>query len=135
MCPKFIELVSSGRNLDSEYVSNIAQGKVWTGEDALRYGLIDELGDLKDATVIAAKLAKLDQYEIEFKESPTTLFQQFVRSFNAYVLELLSALSPYQVFTHPMTVGPVDLTVDHIRQVSNLNDPRGLYLYCHNCPI
>ena len=132
---KFINLVSSGRNLESEHVSSIAQGKVWTGEDALKYGLIDELGDLKDATVIAAKLAKLDQYEIEFKESPTTLFQQFVRSFNAYVLELLKALSLYQVFTHPMAVGPVDLTVDHIRQVSNLNDPRGLYLYCHNCPI
>ena len=127
-------MVSSGRNLESEHVSSIAQGKVWTGEDALRYGLIDELGDLKDATVIAAKLAKLDQYEIEFKESPTTLFQQLVRSFSAHGLQLLKALSLNEVF-HPKAVAPIDLTIDHIIKTSDLNDPRGLYLYCHDCPI
>ena len=132
---RFITLVSSGRDLESEHVLNIAQGKVWTGKDAMEYGLVDELGDLKDATQIAAKLAKLDQYEIEFKESPSTLFQKLLRGLNVYVSEAIKALSFYEVFTHPMSVAALDPTFDHMRTVSVLNDPRGLYLYCHNCPI
>ncbi|MBV33812.1 MAG: signal peptide peptidase SppA [Porticoccaceae bacterium] len=132
---KFINLVSSGRNLESAHVLNIAQGKVWTGEDALEYGLVDELGDLKDAMRIAAKLAKLDQYEVEFKEPPTTLLQQVVRNFNAYISESLKALSFYKVLTYPILFSPLDQTIGHIRRDSALDDPRGLYLYCDSCPI
>jgi protease-4 len=52
----FIERVAAGRNLDLQKVDGVAQGRVWTGEQAKERGLIDELGGLSDA-VVRAKLA------------------------------------------------------------------------------
>jgi protease-4 len=52
----FIERVAAGRELDLQKVDAIAQGRVWTGEQALQRGLIDELGGLSEA-VLRAKLA------------------------------------------------------------------------------
>ena len=52
----FIERVAAGRKLDLQKVDAIAQGRVWTGEQALERGLIDELGGLSEA-VLRAKLA------------------------------------------------------------------------------
>jgi protease-4 len=51
----FIERVAAGRKLDLQKVDRIAQGRVWTGEQALERGLIDELGGLSEA-VVRAKL-------------------------------------------------------------------------------
>ncbi|MFU8844259.1 MAG: signal peptide peptidase SppA [Bacteroidales bacterium] len=58
----FIAHVATGRDMTVEEVDEIAQGRVWTGEDALRIGLVDQLGGLKDAIEIAADLAGLDDY-------------------------------------------------------------------------
>jgi protease IV len=58
----FIAHVASGRNMTVEEVDEIAQGRVWTGTDALRIGLVDQLGGLNDAIEIAADLAGLDDY-------------------------------------------------------------------------
>lgn len=52
----FIERVAAGRKLDLQVVDGIAQGRVWSGEQALARGLIDELGGLSEA-VLRAKLA------------------------------------------------------------------------------
>ena len=52
----FIERVAAGRKIDLQKVDAIAQGRVWTGEQALERGLIDELGGLSEA-VLRAKLA------------------------------------------------------------------------------
>ena len=53
----FLTRVSNGRNLDIDEVHKIARGRVWTGEDALENGLIDELGGLKKAISFARKKA------------------------------------------------------------------------------
>jgi len=58
----FIAHVAAGRDMTVEEVDEIAQGRVWTGTDALRIGLVDQLGGLKDAIEIAADLAGLDDY-------------------------------------------------------------------------
>ena len=46
---KFVNIVAEGRGLDPAFVDSIAQGRVWTGADALPIGLVDELGTLEDA--------------------------------------------------------------------------------------
>ena len=56
---RFTTLVSDGRNLPIETVRSIARGRVWSGEDALELGLIDETGDLIDAIAKAKELAGL----------------------------------------------------------------------------
>jgi protease-4 len=61
----FLERVSQGRKLDRAQVQAIAQGRVWTGRQALERGLVDELGGLEQAIRSAAKLARLgDDWQI-----------------------------------------------------------------------
>ena len=50
--------------MTKEAVNEIAQGRVWTGEDALKLGLVDVLGGLEDAIAIAAHKAGLNNYQI-----------------------------------------------------------------------
>ena len=60
----FLERVAKGRNLDVNTVDRIAQGRVWTGAQAIKNGLVDELGNLHTAVVEAASLAKITDYGI-----------------------------------------------------------------------
>ncbi len=62
----FIRHVSQGRNMAVSRVRALAQGRVWTGADALRLGLVDKLGTLDDAIAAAAKRAKLGKnYQVQ----------------------------------------------------------------------
>ncbi len=61
----FLSRVATGRKMTTEQVDAIAQGRVWTGIDALKNGLVDELGGLDDALKYAAKIAKIKDYRIE----------------------------------------------------------------------
>lgn len=60
----FCQRVALGRNLPVEYVDSIARGRVWTGIDAKKLGLVDELGGMDKALDIAAELAEIDSYSI-----------------------------------------------------------------------
>lgn len=51
---RFVNLVAEGRNLTSDFVDSVAQGRVWTGQDALAIHLVDEIGTLEDAIKWAA---------------------------------------------------------------------------------
>ena len=60
----FVERVSVGRNMTTQAVDSIAQGRVWSGVDALNNGLVDELGGLDDAIKYAAGLAAVVDYKV-----------------------------------------------------------------------
>ena len=60
----FKERVAEGRNTDTARVETYAQGRVWTGRQALELGLVDELGTMQDAVDLAAELAGLDEYRL-----------------------------------------------------------------------
>lgn len=64
----FTNRVATGRNMTQEDVKAIAQGRVWTGVDALNNGLVDELGGLDIALEYAAQAAEIADYKI--KELP-----------------------------------------------------------------
>jgi len=59
----FISRVSKGRNIEPNKVKEIAQGRVWSGTQALSNGLVDELGSLNDAVAYAAELANINKYK------------------------------------------------------------------------
>lgn len=59
----FLNRVAEGRNMTYDQVDEVAQGRVWTGKEALEVGLVDELGSLDDAIAAAAELAELDSYK------------------------------------------------------------------------
>lgn len=62
----FITKVSTGRKMSKADVDSIGQGRVWSGVDAKRIGLVDVLGGMDVAIGIAAKMAKLDDYSVVF---------------------------------------------------------------------
>ncbi|WP_046755203.1 signal peptide peptidase SppA [Kordia jejudonensis] len=64
----FTQRVADGRNMTQTGVDEIAQGRVWTGNDALKIGLVDEIGGLDMAILEAAKTAGIEEYRI--KELP-----------------------------------------------------------------
>ncbi len=61
---QFKQRVAEGRKKDTAYVDSIAQGRVWSGEDALRLGLVDRIGGLQDAIECAARMAKLESFRL-----------------------------------------------------------------------
>ena len=60
----FKERVIQGRELSPEAVENLAQGRVWSGKQALKLGLIDDLGNLQDAITLAAKDLEIEDYNV-----------------------------------------------------------------------
>lgn len=60
----FLERVAAGRQLTIAEVDSMAQGRVWSGKDAQRMGLVDDLGTLEDAVAAAAEMAGLSEYGV-----------------------------------------------------------------------
>ncbi|SOU87010.1 signal peptide peptidase SppA [Tenacibaculum dicentrarchi] len=60
----FVNRVAAGRNMTFEQVNNVAQGRVWTGKQAVENGLVDQLGNLNDAIAVAANLAEIESYRV-----------------------------------------------------------------------
>lgn len=77
----FLKRVADGRKMSTEAVNEIAQGRVWSGVDARRIGLVDKLGGLDQAIKSAAKLAKVKDYRTVSYPSIKDPIQQLVEEF------------------------------------------------------
>lgn len=84
----FVHRVAVGRHLNTKYVDDIAQGRVWTGKDALVKGLVDTLGGLDLAVSIAAKEAKLAKYSVWERPLLETFFQRLMSSVSSVGVRL-----------------------------------------------
>jgi protease IV len=79
----FVGNVSKARGKSYEAIDAIAQGRVWTGQQALERGLVDQLGGLDQAVADAANLAKLGKdYPVRYQEAPLGGFERFLISLN-----------------------------------------------------
>lgn len=75
----FVNLVASTRNLEPEFVDDIARGRVWTGVDALEIGLVDQMGGVDDAIAYAAEAIGVgDDYNIREYPLQKDFFEQIV---------------------------------------------------------
>ena len=72
----FTSRVAEGRGISQDSVDVIGQGRVWTGEQAIKIGLVDQLGNLEDAIAEAAKLAELDKYSTDSYPAPSNFMDQ-----------------------------------------------------------
>jgi len=64
----FVKRCAQGRKMKVEQIKAIAEGRVWTGEDAIKIGLVDKIGGLNDAIKLAVEKAKLSSFNL--KEYP-----------------------------------------------------------------
>lgn len=74
----FIGKVAQGRKKTLAEIDSIGQGRVWTGEQALKIGLIDQLGSFDDAVHEAAKLAKMKSYNLTSYPEQKTLIESIL---------------------------------------------------------
>ena len=82
----FLKRVADGRKMTTEQVDAIAQGRVWTGTDALQNGLVDEIGGLNDAIAYAAKLGKTDSYRTENYPEYEKSFEDLIAQFTGFAM-------------------------------------------------
>ena len=83
----FLTRVSDGRNMTVANVDSIGQGRVWSGAQAIKIGLVDTLGSLKVAMRIAAQKANLADYSIEELPHQMSPFHKLLSSFGAQTSE------------------------------------------------
>src|SRR5690606_37854660 len=72
--------VSEGRGLNIDYVDSIAQGRIWSGSQAIKLGLADKIGGLNDAIASAAAMAGTESYSVRRFPEKIDLFQFFLSS-------------------------------------------------------
>jgi len=86
---QFIELVAEYRGMTTEEVDAVAQGRVWTGTQALDRGLVDQLGTLEEAVASAARMAGVaDDFESVYVAPTMTAFERFFANMGAQALAL-----------------------------------------------
>ncbi len=117
---QFLTKVADGRKMQKEAVHEIAQGRVWSGQEALKLGLVDELGGLGDAVRHAAKLAKAENdFYVVGPEHEPDMFKELLRNLGQGKPRKLTRTGPVDVLTESFR-----LQVEHL---SALNDPQGVY--------
>ena len=78
----FVKRCADGRKMKTEQIKAIAEGRVWTGEDAIKIGLVDKIGGLNDAIALAVTKAKLNTYNVSEYPEKETFESKFMKSFS-----------------------------------------------------
>jgi protease IV len=118
----FLNKVSESRKLPKQKVAEIAQGRVWSGVDAKRIGLVDELGGIKEAIAYAAQTAKLEK-DWQVDEYPVIegweekLLKQFAGGKEARLAQSQD----------PLTTELGKLKSE-LNTLKSFNDPRNVYI-------
>lgn len=124
----FVNRVATGRNKSFEEIDAVAQGRVWTGADAIDKGLVDELGGLKEAIAFAANKVEIDNYKLVSYPEYELKFEDLLRSyFGASILktqddlikekvgeenfEMLERLNYFNSLKGAQTIMPFELNI------------------------
>jgi protease-4 len=135
---RFVELVSTNRDISLESLETIAEGRVWTGQDAMAHGLVDKMGDFDDAISLAAELAELEAYNVYWVEEPLSPAQKFIQEMMNQVSVSLNIdmTSLFSASWMPTSWLPVVHQVSaDISLLDSFNDPKGHYAFCLNCQV
>ena len=127
----FISRVAQFRGLDKDAVDVVAQGRVWTGADALEHGLIDEFGDLDEAIAFAAEIAGLEEgvygrKDIRIELTPT----------EQLIVDLLGTAKSLGLDLSGLRKTPSSLEriagkiEDVVSPLLRFDDPKGVYAHC-----
>ncbi len=130
---RFLQVVANGRNMPMDDVSALAEGRVWSGMDALRLGLVDELGGLRQAIESAAELAGVSAKGSRVVRLPLSPEQELLEFLLQHGMVksafgqggLLGQFSA--LFSAPSQLSK------QLQIPSQLNDPRGLHAFCGVC--
>ncbi len=128
---EFVTKAAEGRGLTVEQVQSMAEGRVWSGEDGFRLGLVDHLGGIDEAIAAAAELASLgEEYQVRYvRQEPgfrqqllSRLFVRWAGWREGMLRGAARALSPESWLEA--------LVRQEGARTSRLDDPRGILAYC-----
>ena len=118
---RFITNVATARNLAPEKVEEIAQGRVWSGANAQKLGLVDEIGGIETAIKVAAEEAELgDSWKVEEYPKSRSLEQRIFRSLSGVEVDIPT--TPLD----PLTTEFKNLQ-EELASLRGMNDPYGIY--------
>jgi protease-4 len=127
----FVGKVAEHRERTVEEIESAAQGRVWTGADALERGLVDELGNLPQAIESAAELAGLESgsYMLDYVEQELGFAERLALSLTAKVVAGIGRFVDLPGW--PASVmQALESALEPMAFIDRLNDPRGIYAYC-----
>ncbi|TPV93577.1 MAG: signal peptide peptidase SppA [Myxococcales bacterium FL481] len=124
---RFLDHVSAARGMDREAVDAVAQGRVWSGQDALAEGLVDHLGRLDDAIGAAARLAGLG-------DEPRVVYVQREPDASERLLQEILRRTPASAGPSDGAESLIDRATRWLHttptlEVLSLQDPRGIYAH------
>ena len=128
---RFITLVADARKTTPEQIDKIAQGHVWTGQDAKANGLVDSLGDFDDAVAKAAELAKLKQWHIAYYQDEPTFVDMVMDSMSGSVRAMLP--DAIQAMLPPPMASAASAVKAESDKLAAFNDPQNRYAFCLTC--
>lgn len=124
---QFLGVVAEGRDMEIAQVAAVAEGRVWTGDQALKIGLVDHIGGLDEAVAAAAKRAGIENYRTRFLEPPADWRTRLLRtlalgpgSLSAWLREA-AGLPAWSELPAPLAL------------LAHAPDPRGQYALCLAC--
>jgi protease-4 len=131
---QFIGRVAKARDSTPEQIDSVAQGRVWSGEDAARLGLVDQLGRLEDAVELAAELAELgENYDLEYADAPLGLTEALGLRLQSRAAGMLAPLLPD--LSGPRVPDGLEPLVREMRRLERLRDPHSIFAYCLACVV
>ena len=125
--------MAEARKKDVAAVDEIAQGRVWSGADAKRLGLVDELGGYQVAIDLAAELAELgEDYDVEYSDYSLGIGEALGFRTRAALARIVAPLLPREVLA-PVLPAALQPVVAELNRIGRLSDPRNVYMYCLAC--
>jgi protease-4 len=117
---QFVAKVADGRKMKKEAVHEIAQGRVWSGHEAVKLGLVDEIGGLGAALKHAAKMAKAENdFYVAGPEREPDALKDLLRNLGQGKSRKLAKPGPVDALAESFKL--------QLERVAALNDPRGVY--------
>ncbi|MAO67243.1 MULTISPECIES: signal peptide peptidase SppA [Idiomarina] len=127
----FLSIVSNARNMSRDDVHEVAQGRIWTGQQAMEFGLVDQLGDYDDSIALAAELAAIDDYDVN-------IVKQELSSKEKFLADLFNSSSDYlptpNISSQHWLMGTLNKVKSETAVLQNFDDPKNVYSYCALCP-
>lgn len=129
---KFLSIVAEARNTSIKQVSLMAQGRVWSGAKALELGLIDQLGGLNESLAGAARAANINDYEVLELVRPLSFREKILYQIGDVKVEFIKGFLPQK--SNPWSIKEkLNKLYAGLTILTELNDPRGIYLSCFEC--
>ena len=117
---QFITKVADSRKMKKEAVHEIAQGRVWSGQEAVKLGLVDEIGGLGAAVKYAAKMAKAENdFSVVGPEHEPDAIKDLLKSLGQGKPRKLAKPGPVDILTESFMA--------QMERLAALNDPQGIY--------